>query len=124
MNLTREYAKAFDVKRRMLGPAGPLRLLRARGGAEFETLLELASGWDVTALNIAMFDDAVPRREIRIAAREDPTAETQLVAALEAATDLAIDGRVYKLEKERTEEPFREPRLHILRGYYTDVRLS
>lgn len=120
VNLTKYVAQALDAQRRLLvGKGPPLELLRFdgqdEGGNRYASLKTLGSGYFTKSVR---GDDGANFVEVEIADVDKDLAGILDPAAGEA-TDFACQGRVYKIEPDRTARPVSEPYLWTVRGYWT-----
>ncbi|HEY9286269.1 MAG TPA: hypothetical protein VIP46_22650 [Pyrinomonadaceae bacterium] len=118
--------RRVDHHRRRRGPEGPLTLLYSQGRGEYEALFSIVDDWGAWYERDEEGTDKVPILLCEIDLTDDAERTAAILAALDgtaetpAATDIAVEGSVFKLELEHTKRPLGEPRRWKLRAYYTE----
>lgn len=117
--------RRLNYHRRRRGPQGKLVFLRFKGGGEYALLFEVTDDWSCWYKQNQEDEDTTSYLVVEILERVGPEFNTAMAAALTpeqdtSATDISVEGRVFKLQPEHTKIPLNQPRRWIIQAYLTE----
>ncbi len=114
--------RSLDHHRQRRGIAGNLCLLRFKSKGAYDKLLEIDDGWSLWPVRQNEAEKTAFAVEAQIDESADDARNLEIETAYNDATDFAVEGVVYKIERERSHKSFLHPKRWVLQGYITGGR--
>jgi hypothetical protein len=114
--------RSLNKHRERRAITGSLYLLRFKSKGDYEQLLEVAEDW--SAWPVLNNEEERTAFTIQAEIDEGDSAErnAEVDVAFRAASDFAVEGTVFKVERDHSAKNFLDPKRWKLRGYMTEGR--